>query len=538
MAITLGEYLIKLLERFDVDHVFGIPGVHTAELYRGLTKSSIKHVTPRHEQGASFAADGYARMSGKPGVCLLITGPGLTNAITGIGQAYADSIPMLVLSGVNATRDLGHGNGRLHELPNQQALMSQVTEFSHTLTCADDILSVLERAYAVFESARPRPVHIEIPLDLMGADASHLPLPAPRTPNVPPYIAPSQAQKCAEMCNAAQQPIILAGGGAIRAADALQRLAERLNAPVVTTTGARGVLGKDHPLALNASPSMEAVRELVAQADLTIAVGTELGQTDYDVYAKGPFVPGGKLMRIDIDAKQLKRNIPADLEILSDASAALNEIADRLPDTPRANPLAVQIETVRTAVEQGLSPLYADVSRSFGRLWDALPDAVFVGDSTQPVYAGNDLLPIPASGRWFNSATGFGTLGYALPAAIGAKIAAGDRPVVAIAGDGGAQFTLTEMAMSVEAGIPISMILWDNACYLEISNFMNDINVGPIAVDLKSPDFAAIGKAYGWNVIRVRSEAEMIEAIANTEKTQQSTLILGVEDLFDAGARA
>jgi len=155
-----------------------------------------------------------------------------------------------------------------------------------------------------------------------------------------------------------------------------------------------------------------------------------------------------------------------------------------------------------------------------------------VGDSTQPVYAGNDLLPIPQSGRWFNSATGFGTLGYALPAALGAKLAAGERPVIAIAGDGGAQFTLTEMAMAVEADIPVSMILWDNACYLEISNYMKDIKVDPIAVDLMSPDFAAIAEAYRWAVTRVTTEAELIDAIAQTQKTGQSRLILGAEDIY------
>jgi len=298
VTLTLGEYLVKLLERFDVDHVFGIPGVHTAELYRGLTNSPIRHVTPRHEQGASFAADGYARVSGKPGVCLLITGPGLTNAMTGIAQAYADSIPMLVLSGVNATRKLGHGSGLLHELPNQQAMMSQITAFSHTLTHVDDVVSVVERAYAVFEGARPRPVHIEIPLDLMGADASHLDLPAPRKGvMVPPSAASVQVKALAELCAGAERPIILAGGGTVAAAPELQKFVEALDAPVVTTTNARGVLGDEHPLAVNASPSMAAVRGLVEQADLTIAIGTELGPTDYDVYGTGPFRAGGTLVR-------------------------------------------------------------------------------------------------------------------------------------------------------------------------------------------------------------------------------------------------
>lgn len=539
MAITLGEQLVKLLERYDVDHVFGIPGVHTAELYRGLTNSPIRHVTPRHEQGASFAADGYARISGKPGVCLLITGPGLTNALTGIAQAYADSIPMLILSGVNARRELGHGNGRLHELPDQSALMSQVTAFSHSLTHVDDILPVLERAYAVFEGGRPRPVHIEIPLDLMGADASHLTLPARRAaPIAPPHVHPDRGAAFADLCRAAERPIILAGGGARGAEGPLTRLAETLRAPVVTTTNARGLLGDEHPLAVNAGASLAAVRSLIAGADLTIAVGTELGQTDYDVYGTGPFRAGGKLVRIDIDAQQLKRNAQADLEILSDAGSALADVLLRLPHDPKPNPLAGRVAQVRAEVARDVPPLFARISRSLGAIWQAFPDAVIVGDSTQPVYAGNDLLPIPASGRWFNSATGYGTLGYALPAAIGAKAAAPDRPVIAVAGDGGVQFTLTEMAMAAEAGLPVSLIVWDNACYLEISSHMTEIDVSPIAVDLVSPDFAAIGAAYGWNVVRVTSQQDVTEAIDRTRSSGQSTLILGMEFLETEGTTA
>ncbi|MGA9661858.1 MAG: thiamine pyrophosphate-binding protein, partial [Pseudomonas alloputida] len=171
---TCGEVLVKLLEGYGVDHVFGIPGVHTVELYRGLAGSSIRHITPRHEQGAGFMADGYARTRGKPGVCFIITGPGMTNITTAMGQAYADSIPMLVISSVQSRDQLGGGRGKLHELPNQAALVSGVAAFSHTLMSAADLPQVLARAFAVFDSARPRPVHIEIPLDVLVEPADFL----------------------------------------------------------------------------------------------------------------------------------------------------------------------------------------------------------------------------------------------------------------------------------------------------------------------------------------------------------------------------
>jgi thiamine pyrophosphate-dependent acetolactate synthase large subunit-like protein len=163
---TCGEAIVSLLEAYGVDIVFGIPGVHTLELYRGLVGSRIRHVLPRHEQGAGFMADGYARVSGKPGVCFLITGPGVTNAATPIGQAYSDSVPMLVISSVNEVRHLGKGRGELHELPDQQKLMSACTAFSERISEPSEFPAVLKRAFDVFHSARPRPVHIEVPIDI------------------------------------------------------------------------------------------------------------------------------------------------------------------------------------------------------------------------------------------------------------------------------------------------------------------------------------------------------------------------------------
>ena len=172
---TCGEVLVGLLEAYGIDTVFGIPGVHTVELYRGLPDTRLRHVTPRHEQGAGFMADGYARACGRPAACFIITGPGLTNIATALGQAYADSVPMLVISSVNNSHELGLGEGRLHELPSQRNLMAGLTAFSHTLLRPDELPEVLARAFAVFDAARPRPVHIELPLDVITAPADHVP---------------------------------------------------------------------------------------------------------------------------------------------------------------------------------------------------------------------------------------------------------------------------------------------------------------------------------------------------------------------------
>ncbi|MDN3710716.1 thiamine pyrophosphate-binding protein [Paracoccus cavernae] len=246
-AKTLASYLIESLAAYGVDTVFGIPGVHTVELYRSLPDSGIRHVTPRHEQGAGFMADGYARASGRVGVCFTITGPGLTNIATAMAQAYGDSVPMLVISSVNARGRMGSGAGWLHELPNQQAFAREVSAFSQTILTPEDLPVALARAFAIFASARPRPVHIEIPMDVMALDAGALAAVKPQAIPAPPMAAPEALAQAATLLGKARRPLILAGGGAIAAGSELTALAEKLSAPVVSTVNGRGLLPQDHP---------------------------------------------------------------------------------------------------------------------------------------------------------------------------------------------------------------------------------------------------------------------------------------------------
>ncbi len=237
---TVGETLVDLLERRGVDTVFGIPGVHTVELYRGLKTSNIRHVTPRHELSAGFMADGYARATGKPGVCLLITGPGLTNAITAMAQARADSIPMLVISGVNCARTHGHEEGLLHELPDQIGMMRTIAKFAQTLHSGEDLESVLDRAFAAMLGARPGPVHIEIPIDVMSEQID-VPVRSAQIA-AEPHPDPALIDAAAQTLRQATRPAILAGGGCLDAEEALRGLSHDLDAPVVTTINARGML--------------------------------------------------------------------------------------------------------------------------------------------------------------------------------------------------------------------------------------------------------------------------------------------------------
>jgi acetolactate synthase-1/2/3 large subunit len=465
----------------------------------------MRHVTPRHEQGAGFMADGYARVSGKPGVCFIITGPGMTNITTAMGQAYADSIPMLVISSVQSRSQLGGGRGKLHELPNQAALVGGVAAFSHTLMSAAELPSVLARAFAVFQAGRPRPVHIEIPLDVLVEDADALLAGTPVNINRA-GAAPSAVKQMTAMLASARRPLILAGGGAIEAAAELTELAERLGAPVALTINAKGMLPSRHPLLIGSTQSLVATRALVAEADVVLAIGTELAETDYDITFAGGFEIPGALLRVDIDPDQTVRNYPPRLALVADARTATHALLDELNRQPLAERCsewgAARAGRLRADLEDSWDAATRAQTVFLDSVLQTLPDAVFVGDSTQPVYTGNLTFNPEQPRRWFNSSTGYGTLGYALPAAIGAWLGGkgqghGRPPVVCLTGDGGLQFTLPELASAVEARVPVIVLLWNNQGYEEIKKYMVNRAIEPVGVDIYTPDFIGVARALG-----------------------------------------
>ena len=520
-GITTGVYLTRLLALYGVDTVFGIPGVHTVELYRGLPGTGLRHVTPRHEQGAGFMADGYARITGRPGICFVISGPGVTNIATAMGQAYADSIPMLVISSVNAHGRMGSGAGWLHELPDQQALAAGVSAFSRTIHRPEDLAPALAEAFALFEGARPRPVHIEIPLNVMTAPADHLPLPAAPMRLSPPAPDPEALDRAAEALRGAEAPVILAGGGARRAVG-MRALAEAWDAPVVMTANARGLLAPGHPLAVSLSPSQSETRQLVASADVVLALGTELGPTDYDLYEDGGFAVPGRLIRVDLDPAQLARGAAPEIGIVGDAAAAVDGLLDRAaPGAAKDGAArAAAANLGRRTLDRGMR---GDLAL-LGTIRDTLPGAMLMGDSTQAAYAGNLGHEAARPGSYHSSTTGFGTLGYALPAAIGAGLVH-DGPVVALAGDGGFQFTAPEMASAVEAQVPVIVLLYDNGGYGEIKRFMQGAGVAPIGVDLHTPDFCAQAAASGWRVAEADDPDALPGLLRDAAGADRPTLI-------------
>lgn len=515
-TMTCADLLIRLLhDTYGVRALFGIPGVHTVELYRGLESSDVQHITPRHEQGAGFMADGYARASGQPGVCLIITGPGMTNIATAMGQALADSIPMLVISSVNRRDTLGLGQGRLHELPSQQQMISGVARFSHTLLDANTLPEVLARAFAVFNGARPGPVHIEIPIDLFNA-----PVTVPASWQVPTlYRAvpdPEGLAEAARLLKAAKLPLLLLGGGCVSAPEAVRAFVDRLDAPAVTTINAKGLLGRDHPLDLGANAALPAVRELAANADVILAVGTELGETDYDVVFDGGFHLNGTLIRIDLDPEQLVRNQRVSLGLVGDAGRSLELLLAHFPE-PLQRHGAGRTAAVLGALNLQSDPAFSDFVPLYKTLAKHLPEAILVGDSTAPVYAGNHLVSQPAPRRYFNASTGYGTLGYGLPAALGAQLGRPDLPVVALVGDGGVMFTLSELATAVEEHLPIVIVLWHNAGYEEIRRYMDANGVARLGVDIQAPNFLTLAEGFGCPGVLVERPDELAKALANRE---------------------
>ncbi|WP_322891605.1 MULTISPECIES: 5-guanidino-2-oxopentanoate decarboxylase [unclassified Yoonia] len=482
---TVAQSLVRWLQHMGTEVIFGIPGVHTIELYRALPDAGIRHVTPRHEAGAGFMADGYARVSGRFGVALVITGPGLTNILTPMAQARADSVPMLVISGVNRRDSLGKGLGHLHELPDQLALTKTLGPAFH-LDQPDDLPAILDQIAVALTTGRGGPVHLQIPLDLMAAEA----------PDTPSRIADQALDALPDVSAAntllaqAQRPVIVAGGGCRRAGAALQALADRLGAPVILTTNARGLM-HGHPLVVPASPSLAPVRDLIASADQLLVLGSEIGPTDWDMYDDGGLPDLTQMIRVDIDAAQLGRH-PAAVVLQGDLAAILPQLqgatsADGADRAARA----------REAAFAALPAGYAAEIAVLDRLCDTCPDAIMVGDSTQVIYAGNLYYDHDRPCGWFNAATGYGALGYAPGAAVGAALAAPDARILCLIGDGGLMFSPGELLTAVEENLDITFIVFNNAGYGEIASAMKAAGAQVLGCTPRPPDFADIARACG-----------------------------------------
>ena len=525
---TCGEALIQLLEGYGVTTVFGIPGDHTLELYRGIQNSHIRHITPRNEQGAGFMADGYGRVTGKPGVCTLISGPGVTNAATPIGQAYADSIPMLIISSANDTPSLGKGWGRLHETTDLCAITKPMTAFSAMVYHQSEVPELISQAFTVFGSRRPRPVHIAIPIDVMASKSDgdwHV-----RTIPERPIPGHGPIVEAVDLLSQAKQPVMIVGGGAQGASTGITKLANLLSTAVISSNAGKGVVSDLNPLSLTGGVISPAVQRYLGQADVVLAIGTELAEADSFIY---DLPINGQVIRMDIDSSRFNDCFPAAVGVQGDARAGvellLAELSRRGINAVQHNTLN-DLQEVRSQQIADFTPVENQHITVLKLVREILPhDAIMVGDIAQLVYTGTQTMPVFQPRCWFYPA-GFGTLGCALPGAIGAKLAQPHRAVVALVGDGGFMFTIQELASAVEEQLCIPIILWDNASYAMIRDGMRKRGYPEIGVNPRNPDFMKLADAYGCPGVITDSASCFKTALRDALRYPGPTIIAIKED--------
>ena len=530
MSMTCGEATMRLLARYGVSTVFGIPGVHTLDLCRGMSgeggSRSIIHVQTRNEQGAGFMAEGWARATGEVGVAVVISGPGVTNASTALGQCYADSLPMLLISAEPASHTIAKGFGVLHEVSEQKRVTEPLCAFSATARCAGDVPELVARAFATFASQRPRPVHISLPLDVQAerVEAEWEPVALPLRPGPDP----SQVEEAARMLKVARRPVVMVGGGAADAAEDLVAVAEAAGAVVIASTAGKGIVPDDHPLSLSASTVRPEVQRFLPEADVILAVGTELSETDSFVERLDI---RGALIRVDIDASKIVDLYPARLGIVADAAPTLAALRAALgnhaADSSRAE---ARVRDLRAAIAGNLGASERRHARLLSLLREAAPpDTVWSGDACQLVYTGAFAFPTRAPRRWFYPA-GFCALGNALPNAIGAKLARPDAPVAVLAGDGGFMFTMPELVTAAEARLALPVVIWENGGLKQIQDDMDLRDIARVGVEGINPDFVALAKACHCHGVAPSDGAELTSTLHDAFAADRPTLIRVRED--------
>ncbi len=520
--MTGGQAVVAALEANGVDVVFGIPGVHTLAIYRALLGSNIRHILARHEQGAGFMADGYARATGRPGVAIIITGPGLTNVSTPIGEAYADSSPVLVVSAENPKADAAKMRGHLHDLHDQLGLMRHLTKWNTQVDDPAAIPAAINEAFTQMRSGRPRPTHVQIPLDVLAAEGDVSATPAPEGIREHPDDATIQA--AAAIVRGAHRVVLYVGGGAAQseAAEAVAELAALLGAPVITNVPGKTGIMADSPYFLGtvfygAAP---AIHETLSASEIGIVIGSKLGaQSTSDWTLPLP----KRLIHIDIDPAEPGRNYPAEVKIVGDARLACELLADavRAGGGPAEQWSEADIAAKRVAVrresETAFQP-YIDALR------DALPhDGIITHDMTTLSYMCHTRFPVYAA-RSYYSPHGFGTLGFSVPAAIGAKIGRPEREVVAVVGDGGYHFTMEELAVAIQYRVTLPIVIFNDRTYTAVKRGMDDWQ-GYIGVDLVNPDYLALAAAYGVPGVRVSEASALASAIREAQTRPGPTLI-------------
>jgi thiamine pyrophosphate-dependent acetolactate synthase large subunit-like protein len=526
-AITASgaRHAIDALERNGVDTVFGIPGVHTLALYDALYSSKIRHVLARHEQGAGFMADGYARATGKPGVAIVITGPGVTNIATPVGEAYTDSSPMLVLSSNVERAYLDSMRGSLHDLKDQMGVMAAVTQWNTRVLNAGEVSDAVDSAFRRLNTGRSRPVHVELPLDVLDEIAETTPKPV-KIEVEKPAAEWSAIERAADALAAADRPLIYCGGGVASsgASGVVLEIAELLGSPVMTSIMGKGSIPEDHPLSLGVlwQPGNE-IDQIVRDSDCALVIGSKLGaQATEDFQLELP----ASLIRVEIDHTEMFLNAGPNLPLLGDARVVSEQMLNVLRDLRESHwtNRTAEAEQARAAAER--SAYRAERRSHVDALRRAIPrDGILTADMTMMSYVASYLYPAYEPGT-FLYPSGYGTLGFSLPVAIGAKIGRPEKPVVAMIGDGGFQYTMAELGCAVQERLSLPVVIFNDSTYTAVKAAQEQSRGGRyIAVDLVNPDYVELARAYGIPGVRANSPEDMEREIVSAFDQDLPTII-------------
>jgi thiamine pyrophosphate-dependent acetolactate synthase large subunit-like protein len=491
---------VAALEAAGVSVAFGLPGVHNLPLWRELNGSPIRLVGVRHEQTAAYAADGYARASGRVGIALTTTGPGAANTLAAVGEAWASRQPIVVIATDIASTARRHGvwRGVLHEARDQAAMFMPIVKDAIRVHAADEAGPAVTRAIRTALAAPSRPVYVEIPTDLLSAESD-----TERQGSDPSSrggldlgsLDPGQLERALALLERARRPLVWAGGGALQsgAGEAVARLAERLVAPVLLTFSAKGLVPPGHPCLVESTPHVPEVSELWDDADVVVAVGSDLDGMMTQGW-KQPQPP--HLVAINVDPTDASKNYRPDVVVEADAAEATSALAERLGERGGLDSLKRRVRDLNRSVRERLAREEPEASAFLEAIEAALPDdAIVVCDMCIPGYwlGGFHRTPAP---RKFSYPLGWGTLGCAFPQGLGAALA-GAGPAVSISGDGGFLYACGELAAAKQERIPLTAVIVDDGGYGMI-RYDQDLHGDPReGVDLVTPDFVALAGSFG-----------------------------------------
>lgn len=518
--MTGGQALARQLAYEGVRDIFGVPGVQldwAVDALAGM-QETLRLIVPRHEQATTYMADGYARASARVGVSMVVPGPGMLNALSGLATGYACSARMLLLAAQIPSDKIGRGLGMLHELPDQSGILRSLVKWHGLADRPQAVAPTVRNAMAQLQHGRPRPVGVEIPQDvLQRADAMEL-------AHVPPAAAPDAGdpalvERIALLLRGARLPVIVAGGGigAAGASAALARLAQRLQSPVLVTENGTGALPSHDPMAL----TWLASRALLPHADVVLAVGTRF----IEPHGAPPRLrPGARLVLVNADAQDLGAPRTATISLQADARAALDALYEALGSHRAAQSRTPQVQTLR-AWTDGLLADIAPQCAWLHALRSAIPDDGFlVSDLTQVGYPAHLGYPVREPGT-FLSAGYQGTLGFAYPTALGVAAAQPGRAVVAIAGDGGFGWSLQELATARRYQLPVVVVVFNNDAFGNVRLLQQRQFGRHYATELVNPDFLQLAAAFGVDSTRVDHPVALTGALASAIAARRPALI-------------